>query len=128
MALLDAAPPDMFLQVRYEYNKYDNFSPDEAADYRRIGFHDDALRGDRLFSNNTGGADRNSAVWKKTAAETAALLVDGEMYWGWANSSADGGGMIPQGLFHAKRMREHHFTSLSIKHNYLFTGREGGLL
>jgi hypothetical protein len=36
--------------------------------------------------------------------------------------------MIPQGLFHAKRMRDHHFTSLSITHNYLEGGNQPGEL
>ena len=49
--------------------------------------------------------------------ESANLLIDGEMIWGSANDMYTGGNSI-DAIKIAKRMKEHHFTSLSLTHNY----------
>lgn len=115
VALLENVPTDLYLQVRYEYNKFDNLSVGDNW-YGRVGFHDDAIRGTTIYSNNTGyrsGVGSANAI--KVHNETKLVPMDGEMYWGWSMSENPGNG---DGLFHLKHMRNRHFSSFSIVHDY----------
>lgn len=114
-AVLANIPEDMYLQVRYHYLKYDNISA-EDPNYDRVGFHDDFLIG-TPHGWNTAGGDPSSALWKKMHDESANALVDGEMIWGSANGSYTGGKSI-NAILMAQRLADHHFTSLSMTHNY----------
>ncbi|TDW20053.1 uncharacterized protein DUF4832 [Breznakia blatticola] len=122
-AVLAATPKDMQVQVRYSYIKENNV-PNTSEDYNRVAFHDDFLIG-VLHSWNTAGADRNATKWKKMTEESKQLLVDGEMIWGSANGYYTGGKAINAYLI-AQRMKEHHFTSLSMTHNYKEQNKEQG--
>lgn len=114
-AVLANIPEDMYLQVRYHYLKYDNITPDDP-NYDRVGFHDDFLIG-TPHGWNTAGGDPSSALWKKVHDESANALVDGEMIWGSANKTYTGGKSI-NAILMAQRLADHHFTSLSLTHNY----------
>lgn len=114
-AVLANIPEDMYLQVRYHYLKYDNISADDP-NYDRVGFHDDFLIG-KPHGWNTAGGDPNSQIWKKVHDESATALVDGEMIWGSANGAYTGGSSI-NAIMMAQRLADHHFTSLSLTHNY----------
>lgn len=115
VALLENVPADLYLQVRYEYNKFGNLSAGDPW-YGRVGFHDDAIRGTTIYSNNTGySSGVGSANALRVHEETKLVPMDGEMYWGWSMSENPGNG---DGLFHLKHMRDRHFSSFSIVHDY----------
>lgn len=117
-AIMDNTPDDLYVQVRYSYIKTDNFSKDDP-DYDRIGFHDDFLIGN-LHGWNTAGSDPQSDRYQQMSEESCYVPVDGEMIWGSANDYYKGeiGGDYISSIKMAKRMAEHHFTSLSLTHNY----------
>ncbi len=115
-AVLDNTPNDMYIQVRYLNIKNNNLDPSDTENWNRVGYHDDFLIGD-LHGWNTAGSDPNSDGWKQMTEESANLLIDGEMIWGSANDMYTGGNSI-DAIKIAKRMKEHHFTSLSLTHNY----------
>lgn len=115
-ALLDYTPQDLYLQVRYMYAKNNNIDPEDHAKWDRVGFHDDFLIGP-LHGWNTAGSNPQSAQWQQMTKESAYTLVDGEMIWGSANGMYTAGKSIDPILM-AKRLQEHHFTSLSLTHNY----------
>ena len=118
--LLAVTPKDLPIQVRY-YNIKANDVDKNSADWNRVGFHDDYLIGD-LHEWNTAGNDPNSATWKAMAAESKIVPVDGEMIWGVTNASDHGGKLISAKLI-AQRLAQHHFTSLSLAHNYKEDGQ-----
>lgn len=115
-AVLDNTPQDMYIQVRYLNIKNQNVDPEDTVSWNRVGYHDDFLIGN-LHGWNTAGSDPSSDAWKQMTKESANLLVDGEMIWGSANSMYTGGKSIDSILM-AQRLKEHHFTSLSMTHNY----------
>lgn len=121
-AVLDNTPKDMYIQVRYLNIKNNNLSKNDPENWNRVGFHDDFLIGN-LHGWNTAGSDPNSSGWKQMTEESANLLVDGEMIWGSANDMYTGGNSI-DAIKTAARLKEHHFTSLSLTHNYK---EQGGL-
>lgn len=118
--LLAVTPKDLPIQVRY-YNIKANDVARSSADWNRVGFHDDYLIGN-LHEWNTAGNDPNSAAWKAMATESKTVPVDGEMIWGVANASDHGGKLISAKLS-AQRLAQHHFTSLSLAHNYKEDGQ-----
>lgn len=122
--LLENTPQDLFIQVRYYNIKKQNVDPQSEA-WQRIGFHDDYLIG-RPHVWNTAGADPNSAQWLAMTRESATVPVDGEMIWGAANGSDNNGELISAPLI-AQRLATHHFTSLSIVHNYKEDGEKYSL-
>ena len=117
-AIMNNTPEDMYVQVRYSYIKTNNFSKDDP-NYNRIGFHDDFLIGN-LHGWNTAGSDPTSDRYKQMTEESRYVPVDGEMIWGSANDYYKGeiGGDYISSIKMAQRMAEHHFTSLSLTHNY----------
>ncbi|MBP3967314.1 DUF4874 domain-containing protein [Paenibacillus lignilyticus] len=117
---LAAMPDDLFVQVRYMNIKNVNFEPDDPF-RKRIGFHDDFLI-HILHPRNTAGDDSSSEEFKQLDKESADVLVDGELIWGRANGMYANGESI-DGLFVAERLRRHHFTSLSLKRNYMEDGK-----
>lgn len=121
--ILENTPDDMYIQVRYIYIKNNNV--DKASDdWNRVGYHDDFLIG-TLHGWNTAGSNPNSDGWKQMTSESANLLIDGEMIWGSANDYYTGGKSIDAFLM-AQRLQEHHFTSLSMTHNYKESNKESG--
>ena len=123
-ALLANTPKDLFIQVRYYNIKSRNIDP-QSSDWQRVGFHDDYLIG-RPHVWNTAGADPNSAEWQAMAEQSQTVPVDGEMIWGSANASDNNGQLISAPLI-AQRLAVHHFTSLSIAHNYKEDGKDYSL-
>lgn len=120
-AVLENTPEDMYIQVRYLNIKNKNMDKNDAASWNRVGYHDDFLIGN-LHGWNTAGDNPESKEWKQMTEESKNLLVDGEMIWGSANDYYTGGKSIDAMLI-AKRMKEHHFTSLSLTHNYKETNK-----
>ncbi|MDR0883071.1 MAG: DUF4874 domain-containing protein [Oscillospiraceae bacterium] len=114
--LLDAAPGDMQVQVRYSYDKTENISVFDQSAYNRIGYHDDFLI-DRLHFWNTAGDNIWTLRWLRMTLESANLLIDGESIWGAANGEFLESPYIDP-LFMANRLSTHHFTSFSMTHNY----------
>lgn len=124
-ALLENSPPEMFLQVRYRNIKSSNLRPQDPA-WNRVGFHDDYLV-DNPHVWNTVGCVRGSYDWQKMAEESQHTLVDGEMIWGASNGPFHAGKEISAPAI-ARRLQEHHFTSLSLAHNYRERGGEYSML
>lgn len=114
-ALLENSPADMYVQVRYLNIKNNNLDV-SSPHWNRVGYHDDYIIGE-LHGWNTAGNNPSSAGWQQMTEESAQLLIDGEMIWGSANGSDHGGRTINSVLV-AQRLLEHHFTSLSLTHNY----------
>ncbi|MEE0418612.1 MAG: DUF4874 domain-containing protein [Lachnospiraceae bacterium] len=115
-AVLQNTPKDMFIQVRYLNIKNNNVDREDTLNWNRVGYHDDFLIGS-LHGWNTAGNNPASDSYQQMTRESANLLVDGEMIWGSANGAYTGGRSIDATLI-AKRLKEHHFTSLSMTHNY----------
>ncbi len=86
----------------------------------RLGFANDGT----LANLSDGGtwpqppfyASSGNPAFDRVTEESAFMAVDGELYW------SDQGGKI-EGLRAAKRLRLHHYTSLSLAHSY--SGFEG---
>lgn len=119
--LLENTPKSMQVQVRYMNIKNNNIEKNDEH-YARVSYHDDFLIG-VPHGWNTAGENKDSAEWRQMSEETKNLLVDGEMIWGATNPAYVGEEGI-SGLLIAQRMAEHHFTSLSITHNYKEDGPE----
>lgn len=119
-AYMENIPEELQMQVRLWRYKTDYF--DHNADYYdRISFHDDYLIGDYDDSNNLGSKQPISNVTEEEKAMISeackTLNVDGEMIWGRANQSLVGSDTI-DAIKVAKRLRDDHFTSMSLEHNY----------
>lgn len=119
-AYMENMPEELQVQVRLWRYKTDYF--DSSADYYdRISFHDDYLIGDYDDSNNLGSKQPITPVTEEEKAMISeackTLNVDGEMIWGRANESLTGSDSI-DAIKVAKRLRDDHFTSLSLEHNY----------
>lgn len=119
-AVLDVVPDDMQIQVRYMDIKNSNKDIIGDEDWARVGYHDDYLIGNLHVWNSPGTTDRNADTYKQMTEESEDLLIDGEMIWGTANAGAQSqiGGTVIDSIKMAKRLCEHHFTSLSMTHNY----------
>ena len=118
--VLDVVPDDMQIQVRYMDIKNSNKDIIGDEDWARVGYHDDYLIGNLHVWNSPGTTDRNADTYKQMTEESEDLLIDGEMIWGTANAGAQSqiGGTVIDSIKMAKRLCEHHFTSLSMTHNY----------
>ena len=115
-ALINNSPPDMYLQVRMRNMKTLNFDPTNTAIYNRIGYHDDFII-TAPHHWNTGGHVPGSADWRAVGEESLLAPMDGEMIWGAAVGMYHKGMGIDAKAV-AKRLYDHHFTSLSLVHNY----------
>jgi hypothetical protein len=121
--VLDALPQDRMTQVRvprykrWVLNASNAHSGIPAA---RIGFNNDGF----LAGETSGGtwpepphfANPGNPEFDYMTRESPYLAIDGELFWG------DQGGEV-NGLRAAKRLRLHHYSSLSLAHSY--SGREG---
>jgi len=130
--LLEALPKERMIQVRVPRYKRQVLqllglferlqSPDtfSGKPHARIGFHDDGF----LAEGDDGGtwpepphfANPGNPEFDYMTAESAYLAVDGELFWSNQGGEVDG-------LEAAKRLRLHHYTSLSLVHSY--SGYEG---
>ncbi|MDF3335696.1 DUF4874 domain-containing protein [Lacticaseibacillus rhamnosus] len=119
--LLSNTPSDMFVQVRYLNIKNNNIDPKNQIFWNRVGFHDDYLIGTPHVWNSA-GADTTGSLWQQMAHDSLQAPVDGEMIWGSANASTLSQNQIAAKLL-AQRLAEHHFTSLSLTHNYKEDGQ-----
>nr|WP_296064834.1 DUF4874 domain-containing protein [uncultured Mediterraneibacter sp.] len=123
-AVLNNIPDDMYVQVRYLNIKNNNIDKQDTKNWNRVGYHDDFLIGN-LHGWNTAGSNPQSEGWQQMTEESKNLLVDGEMIWGSANEYYKNniGGTVIDSVKMAKRLKEHHFTSLSMTHNYKEKGQ-----
>lgn len=106
-SIIDMAPEDMYVQVRYMWVKelLDKNDPRRA----RVGYHDDYISSIRYDWSSAA----DDAEWKKEAEESVSTVNDAEMQWGRDETY---GYVEPLGLL--QRMYLHKFSTLSIKHNY----------
>jgi len=115
-ALLEHSPSDMFLQVRLRNMKTLNLDPTDTANWNRMGYHDDFLIS-KPHHWNCGGHMPGSADWRAIGEESLIAPLDGEMIWGASRGMYHGDkGIEAEDI--ALRMHDHHFTSLSMVHNY----------
>lgn len=122
-SVLKNTPEDMYLQVRYQFIKNSFVDKNDTVNWNRVGYHDDYLIG-YYHDWNTAGGNPESEGWKQMTEESKNLLVDGEMVWGAGNKwnlPYEEESINPWWI--AWRMREHHFTSLSLTHNYKETNK-----
>ncbi|MCL2361551.1 MAG: DUF4874 domain-containing protein [Defluviitaleaceae bacterium] len=115
-ALIDNSPPDMYHQVRMRNMKTLNLDPTDTATYNRVGYHDDFII-TAPHHWNTGGHVPGSADWRAVGEESLLAPMDGEMIWGASVGMYHGGKGIDAEAV-ACRLYDHHFTSLSMVHNY----------
>ena len=105
--LLDHVPKDLFVMVRYVSVK--NVLDPEDPRRAWVGYHDDYLTGGP-HSWNSGGLP-DTPAYHQLDEETAYLPVDGEMPWASDIADIDGMNLL-------RRLIRHHFSTLSIEHNY----------
>lgn len=113
--LLEVTPEDMFIQVRYLNVRNRNIAVG-SKEFQRIGFHDDFLIG-LPHVWNSAGKNENSFEYLQLEEDSKKVLVDGEMIWWWANPIYLPTKTIDAEMM-AKRLKNGHFTSLSLSHNY----------
>lgn len=113
--LIDALPPELFVQIRYMWIK--NMLRVDDPRRLRVGYHDDYVM-DRPISWSSAA---NETEWAVETAEAPYLVNDAEMPWG-NDEEFMGPLMNPIPLM--QRMYRHCFSTLSIRHNYIERGCE----
>lgn len=110
--LLEVVPDEKFIQVRQPIFK--NLLKDRPELYQRISFHDDFI----VIKPHEwdGNIHDGTSEFNQMANESPYLPVDGELPWGSWSFGEDG--WIIDGQEVARRLFAHHYTSLSIVHNY----------
>ena len=105
--LLDHVPSDLFVMVRYVSVK----NVLDADDPRRaiVGYHDDYLTGGPHTWNSGGMPETRE--YQQLDEESPYVPIDGEMPWAAEMADIDG-------MYMLRRLVRHHFTTLSIEHNY----------
>ena len=113
-AILDARPPNVFVQIRMA--DYKNLLDPDDERRRWIGYMDMYLVGaDHRWSISLfPGMPQHEQILR----ECGELLMDGEMPWGADTSEVS----TVDGMQMARRLQQQHFTTLSLEHNY----REAG--
>lgn len=113
-ALVDNSPAGMFIQTRMV--EYRDTVPDSDPRKAFISYHDDYLTGqpNKWSCGLVPGKDD----YERMIAQSADLLVDGEMPWGNDKQMGEKFG----GLDMAKYLSQRHYTSMSLIHNYRDAG------
>lgn len=107
-------PAGLAIQVRIP--DYKNLIPKTDPLYSRLSFHNDSVFGEA--AGGTGGVDPGTAQWQQFTRESPYQPVDGELFWGSWSLDPNEGGYLIDGYKVLKELSEHHFTSLSLHHNY----------
>lgn len=111
-------PGDRMIQVRTPDIK--NLIEPSSPFFDRISFHDDFIVAREHPWD--GGISKGKPAYKQITEESPYSLIDGELPWGaWSvekDSNNINTGWMIDGLETALRLFEHHYTSLSIIHNY----------
>ncbi|NSL88303.1 DUF4832 domain-containing protein [Chitinophaga sp. Mgbs1] len=115
-ALFQHIPAERQLMVRMPYRKQEAVLP--AAWKARIGFHNDYFCADEHARAKGNDYVRGTPEYQQASDESPWLLIDGELPY---SCDCDGWGLnhrfqVVNGI---RRLRDHHYTSLSIVHNNL---------
>jgi hypothetical protein len=116
--ICDMTPANRMIQVRVP--AYKNLLKDDTARYNRLSFHDDFI----VIKPHVwdGGLSEGTPAYAQIVAESPALMVDGELPWGFWSAHQDPddphSGWLINGAQTARRLFLQHFTSLSAIHNY----------
>ncbi|MDR1202988.1 MAG: DUF4832 domain-containing protein [Tannerellaceae bacterium] len=112
-------PGDRMVQVRMPYIK--NVLESSSAYLDRVSYHDDFI----VIKKHpwSKGMERGGDAYKQITEESPYSIIDGELPWGKWSTEKDSNnnvntGWIIDGLETARRLYEHHYTSLSAIHNY----------
>ena len=112
------APEDRAIQIRVP--QYKNLLDSTSSDYKRCSFHDDFIAIKPHPAD--GGMSEGTTAYEQIVRESPFLPVDGELPWGTWSMKKDPDnletGWIIDGLPVARRLFLHHYTSLSVIHNY----------
>lgn len=113
-ALADAAPEEMYLQVRLP-GLFKLLGKRRPA-YGRTGLHDDSFFGNiQAKQYGNGGFDPGTRMYRTALEKAPESPQDGELYWSsWNHAN----GVYCDGLRAVERLAELHFTSLSAVHGY----------
>lgn len=113
-----AVPGDRMIQVRMPSIK--NVLGDSSVYLDRVSYHDDFI----VVKKHpwVEGMEKEGSAYKQIAEDSPYSVIDGELPWGeWSlekDSNNVNTGWIIDGLETARRLFEHHYTSLSAIHNY----------
>lgn len=113
-AIVDMTPPGKQVQVRLA--KYKDVLRKDDPRRDRVSYHDDYLVG---VDHHWSTATSTDPLFAMYINDCKHMLVDGELPWGKDTYFNNG---VIDGVAVAKRLMEHHFTSMSIVHNYKESG------
>ena len=115
--IIDMSPVGKYIQMRLP--SFKNLIPKTEPIYNWLSFENDSVFGEA--AGGTGGVDPGTVPWQQITDESPFLPVDGELFWGrWSiNMDDNTDGKLIDGFKVIKELSEHHFSSLSIHHNYI---------